>query len=584
MYKNQLQELAQRSCFNLPSYACIREGPDHAPRFKATVNFNGETFESPAFCTTLRLAEHSAAEVALTELSKRGPSRSLAARVLDETGVYKNLLQETAHRAGLKLPVYTTVRSGPGHVPVFHCTVEIARWSFTGEPAKTKKQAQKNAAMAAWSTLKELPHLQSSSSSLPKLEVERKDEQEQVVVARALAKLCPPDMKRSTIQNDRHSVRQRSAPVHRDMKPARSGMHLYPVPYPSWPYLHCTPEMTMYQLWQPEQVSQQQNRIITLPVAQSPPVPQILPFVHSIFQPDHGQYIIARDQKPISGGIPMAAPGPSNLFSNCTMPIQVRSRSHVTIQEIHEERPKGEDDWLRGDTNSNCHKVEVQSNSSVLPQFEVQNLSASNKSRPEPLLQNEPHEDQKSGKLNIGHSKLEGTQSELSKWPSQSPMDTASRSEATSPGRTEIFLGSSGGFDSSRSKLPQHPSGPSSLGVAKYCSQSSNAAPVRIRSVGPVSSVSPRPESLNPWVPASATFRTAAPACSARPRLMKIGATPSHHFMAPAVQIRSVVPVCSAPPAKLPESSQKVLHSIAERTKEPKDVATANSELSNLRI
>lgn len=82
MYKNQLQELAQRSCFNLPSYACIREGPDHAPRFKATVNFNGEMFESPTFCSTLRQAEHAAAEVALNELSKRGPSSSLAAKVL----------------------------------------------------------------------------------------------------------------------------------------------------------------------------------------------------------------------------------------------------------------------------------------------------------------------------------------------------------------------------------------------------------------------------------------------------------------------------------------------------------------------
>lgn len=82
MYKNQLQELAQRSCFNLPSYSCIREGPDHAPRFKATVNFNGETFESPAFCSTLRQAEHAAAEVALTTLASRGPSRALAARVL----------------------------------------------------------------------------------------------------------------------------------------------------------------------------------------------------------------------------------------------------------------------------------------------------------------------------------------------------------------------------------------------------------------------------------------------------------------------------------------------------------------------
>ncbi|KAF7115340.1 hypothetical protein RHSIM_RhsimUnG0058500 [Rhododendron simsii] len=51
MYKNQLQELAQRSCFNLPSYTCIREGPDHAPRFKSIVNFNGDTFESPNCCS-----------------------------------------------------------------------------------------------------------------------------------------------------------------------------------------------------------------------------------------------------------------------------------------------------------------------------------------------------------------------------------------------------------------------------------------------------------------------------------------------------------------------------------------------------
>lgn len=77
----------------------------------------------------------------------------------DETGVYKNLLQETAHRAGLKLPVYTTVRSGPGHVPVFLCTVELAGMSFTGEPAKTKKQAQKNAALIAWSALKKCMYI-----------------------------------------------------------------------------------------------------------------------------------------------------------------------------------------------------------------------------------------------------------------------------------------------------------------------------------------------------------------------------------------------------------------------------------------
>lgn len=68
--------------------------------------------------------------------------------------MYKNLLQETAHRAGLKLPVYTTVRSGPGHLPVFTSTVELAGMNFRGDPAKTKKQAEKNAAIAAWTAFK----------------------------------------------------------------------------------------------------------------------------------------------------------------------------------------------------------------------------------------------------------------------------------------------------------------------------------------------------------------------------------------------------------------------------------------------
>ncbi|KAG2537443.1 double-stranded RNA-binding protein 6-like [Panicum virgatum] len=182
MYKNQLQELAQRSCFNLPAYTCLREGPDHAPRFKAAVNFNGEQFESPGFFTTLRQAEHAAAEVALAALAQRGPSYSLAARILDETGVYKNLLQEVAQRVGAPLPSYTTERSGLGHLLVFTCTVELAGITFTGDPAKNKKQAEKNAASAAWSALKQLVRDEANSSNEP----ENNDEQEQIRIARAL--------------------------------------------------------------------------------------------------------------------------------------------------------------------------------------------------------------------------------------------------------------------------------------------------------------------------------------------------------------------------------------------------------------
>uniref|UniRef100_A0ACD5Y3D9 Uncharacterized protein n=1 Tax=Avena sativa TaxID=4498 RepID=A0ACD5Y3D9_AVESA len=185
MYKNQLQELAQRSCFSLPAYVCTREGPDHAPRFKATVTFNGETFHGPTCCTTLRQAEHAAAEAALALLSLRGPSTSLTAAILDETGVYKNLLQETAHRAGLKLPAYTTVRSGPGHSPVFASTVELAGLCFAGDAARTKKQAEKNAAMAAWSSLKQMPEAARKEPGTGGEE----PEQEHVAVARVLAAL-----------------------------------------------------------------------------------------------------------------------------------------------------------------------------------------------------------------------------------------------------------------------------------------------------------------------------------------------------------------------------------------------------------
>ncbi|EPS68003.1 hypothetical protein M569_06769, partial [Genlisea aurea] len=183
MYKNQLQELAQRSCFTLPSYTCIREGPDHAPRFKAIVNFNGENFESPHYCSTLRQAEHSAAEAALASLSSRGPSHSLAARILDETGVYKNLLQKTAQRVGSPLPQYMTFRSGLGHLPVFTGTVELAGITFRGEPAKNKKQAEKNAALAAWLSLKQLAQRDARSSAS---DHDNNDEKEQIRIARAL--------------------------------------------------------------------------------------------------------------------------------------------------------------------------------------------------------------------------------------------------------------------------------------------------------------------------------------------------------------------------------------------------------------
>ncbi|CAK7328357.1 unnamed protein product [Dovyalis caffra] len=317
MFKNQLQELAQRSCFNLPSYACIREGPDHAPRFKASVNFNGEIFESPSYCTTLRQAEHAAAEIALNVLSSRGPSRSLTARVLDETGIYKNLLQETAHRAGLNLPVYTTVRSGPGHVPIFTCTVELAGMNFTGEPAKTKKQAEKNAAIAAWSALKRFPNLDSLSSK----EVGTREEQDQAVVAKVLSNFRSKDDGKYARKRDHNQARRRMVRGHRDsICASSSSASNNSLQYPHWRLLDLILDSTL-----DGSTKMQKSSFMSL----LPPPP---PRTTSKILP------------------PTSHTDNQSLYtSNRPIPIQIWGKSQVKAPEIPvplEEHLKDEEEWL----------------------------------------------------------------------------------------------------------------------------------------------------------------------------------------------------------------------------------------------
>ncbi|KAM3713243.1 hypothetical protein ACB098_01G242200 [Castanea mollissima] len=332
MYKNQLQELAQRSCFNLPSYACIREGPDHAPRFKASVNFNGEIFESPSYCTTLRQAEHAAAEVALSVLSTRGPARSLTARVLDETGIYKNLLQETAHRAGLNLPVYTTIRSGPGHVPIFTCTVELAGMNFTGEPAKTKKQAEKNAAIAAWSALKKLPNLGAWTNK----EAATREEQDQAVVTRFLSNFRPKDDFKQARRRDQNQAKRRMVRSHRDFSCGSSSTSSnHQIQHQQWRLLDLLLDSAS------EGSSQIKNSFVSL----LPPPPP----------------------RTASKILPPTSPRdtPSPYSSNRSIPVQVRGRSQIITPPL-EEHQRDEEEWLGGKSDAIKKPIEKEgpSNSS----------------------------------------------------------------------------------------------------------------------------------------------------------------------------------------------------------------------------
>ena len=69
----------------------------------------------------------------------------------DNSGPYKNLLQELVQKEGFSPPVYDTNRSGEGQEAIYVSTVEI-RVVFKGH-ARTKKEAEINAAKIAYTTL-----------------------------------------------------------------------------------------------------------------------------------------------------------------------------------------------------------------------------------------------------------------------------------------------------------------------------------------------------------------------------------------------------------------------------------------------
>ncbi|KAJ0989834.1 hypothetical protein J5N97_008190 [Dioscorea zingiberensis] len=147
-YKSQLMKLAHIKKLDEPIYNCIREGPPHALRYKATVTIDGQTFESPQFFGTLKEAENSAAKRAVL-------SWSSGEREEEDPMFYKNLLQVLAHKEGFSLPNYTTIMDGASHIPNFSSKVEIEGEFFHGETATTKKQAEMNAAKVAWCELRE---------------------------------------------------------------------------------------------------------------------------------------------------------------------------------------------------------------------------------------------------------------------------------------------------------------------------------------------------------------------------------------------------------------------------------------------
>ncbi|KAJ8512944.1 hypothetical protein OPV22_003378 [Ensete ventricosum] len=163
-YKNQLQIYLQKKNKGLPSYISVHDGGSPIRHFKAFVKIDGQSFESTGYFHTIKEAEQSAAMAALMSLFPEGNKQ--------DDAVYKNLLQELTQKHGFPLPKYTTTSYVKSHIPSFSSTVEIKGEFFKGDVAKTKKQAEMNAAKVAWSHLKEGISSRFTSDLLAKWEVQ----------------------------------------------------------------------------------------------------------------------------------------------------------------------------------------------------------------------------------------------------------------------------------------------------------------------------------------------------------------------------------------------------------------------------
>ncbi|MBA0816168.1 hypothetical protein Gohar_000861, partial [Gossypium harknessii] len=149
-YKNLLQNYAQKRNVSRPVYSCEVEGPPHASRFRCKVTIDEKTYEGLEFFPTIKEAEHAAARVALSCLAP-----DAIEEVQEDSSLFKNLLQELTQKEGCPLPVYTTTRSGEAHASMFVSSVEVKGEAFTGQGARTKKQAEFLAAKVAYTKLKE---------------------------------------------------------------------------------------------------------------------------------------------------------------------------------------------------------------------------------------------------------------------------------------------------------------------------------------------------------------------------------------------------------------------------------------------
>lgn len=162
MYKNRLQEYAQRSAIQLPMYKTVNEGSQHAPKFRSTVVVDGQIYTSSNTFLQRKIAEQDVSKLALEHISKKIKDERcpLTPLICENTVFCKSILNEFAVKMNLQKPIYNTVQT-EGLPPVFISSLVFDGVCYDGEPGRNKKEAEQLAARAVI-----LSHLGKSGSGI----------------------------------------------------------------------------------------------------------------------------------------------------------------------------------------------------------------------------------------------------------------------------------------------------------------------------------------------------------------------------------------------------------------------------------
>ncbi|KAF1885185.1 hypothetical protein Lal_00029074 [Lupinus albus] len=134
----------------------IRPETGH-PRKSQLQNYARRSNPDPSIFSSKTEAEQSVAEVPLMSLSIDISEKAICILFIQGecSSSFKNKLQELTQRKCFGKPTYKTTQSGYPNMPTFFSTVEVESMEFHGKAAKSKKEAQQNAANVAYLALKE---------------------------------------------------------------------------------------------------------------------------------------------------------------------------------------------------------------------------------------------------------------------------------------------------------------------------------------------------------------------------------------------------------------------------------------------